>query len=75
MDFARRIGGPAADEVGIVLGNNLRAWRIINACNIFEKTKRKLDEAGLHPNALPPRLFLFFMDAASVELDESLQEM
>lgn len=75
MDFVRRIGGQAADEVGIILGNNLRAWRIANACNIFEKTKRKLAEAGLPPKALPPRLFLPFMDAASVESDESLQEM
>ena len=24
MDFARRIGGPAADEVGLFFGNNLR---------------------------------------------------
>lgn len=75
MDFARRIGGEAADEVGIHLGNKFRAWRIINACNIFEKTKRKLTQAGLPPNALPPRLFLPFMDASSAEDDESLQEM
>lgn len=75
MGFARRISGPAADEVGIILGNNLRAWPITNAYNIFEKTKRKLAGAGLTPNAIPPRLFLPFMDAASVEDDESLQEM
>jgi hypothetical protein len=75
MDFVRRIGGPAADEFGIFLGNNFRAWRLTNAYKIFEKTKRKLAEAGLPPNALPPRLFLPLMDAASVEDDESLQEM
>jgi hypothetical protein len=34
-----------------------------------------LAEAGLPPNALPPRLFLPFIDAASAEDDDSLQEM
>jgi hypothetical protein len=75
MDFARRIGGPAADEVGIHLGDRFRAWRIVNAYNIFEKTKRKLEEAGLPPNTLPPRLFLPFMEAASAEDEPSLQDM
>ncbi len=75
MDFASRVGGPAADEFGLFLGDKVRAWRIANAVNLYTRTKRILEEAGLPANAVPPRLFLPLIEAASIEDNESLQEM
>lgn len=75
MDFARKVGGQAADELGVDFGNRVRAWRIANAVNLYTRTRRILEEAGLPANAVPPRLFLPLVEAASVEDNESLQEM
>lgn len=75
MDFARKVGGQAADELGVDFGNRVRAWRIANAVNLYTRTRRILEEAGLPANAVPPRLFLPLVEAASVEDSESLQEM
>ena len=75
MDFARKVGGQAADELGVDFGNRIRAWRIANAVSLYTRTRRKLEEAGLPANAVPPRLFLPLIEAASVEDNESLQEM
>lgn len=68
----QRIAGPLADEVGESLAIVARPYRIKLSLKMFQKTQRMLEEAGINPQAVPPRLFLPMVEAASIENDEDL---
>ena len=68
----KRIAGPLADEVGESLAIIARPYRIKLSLQMFQKTQRMLEEAGITPQAVPPRLFLPMVEAASIEDDEDL---
>jgi hypothetical protein len=74
-DLVNRLAGPMADEVGMMLGDKVKVYRVKNWIKTVEKTERLLRDARLSPNAVPPRLFLPIMDASSVEDNETLQDM
>jgi hypothetical protein len=68
----QRIAGPLADEIGDSLAIIARPYRIRLSLKMFQKTQRMLEEAGMSPQAVPPRLFLPILEAASIENDEDL---
>src|SRR5207245_4265961 len=68
----KRIAGPLADEVGESLALVARPYRIMLAAKMFQKTQRMLNEAGVTPHAVPPRLFLPILENASIQDDEDL---
>lgn len=68
----QRVAGPLADEVGESLALIARPYRIRLSLKMFQKTQRMLSEAGIAPQAVPPRLFLPMLEAASIENDEDL---
>jgi len=68
----QRIAGPLADEIGESLAVVARPYRIKLSLKMFQKTQRMLEEAGISPQAVPPRLFLPMVEAASIENDEDL---
>lgn len=74
-DLVNKLAGPLAEEVGMMLGDKVRVYRVKNWLRTTEKTEHLLREAGLSPNAVPPRLFLPIMEACSVEDNETLQDM
>jgi hypothetical protein len=67
-----RVAGPLADEVGESLALIARPYRLRLSLKMFQKTQRMLSEAGTTPQAVPPRLFLPMLEAASIENDEDL---
>jgi hypothetical protein len=68
----QRVAGPLGDEVGESLALMARPYRIKLSLKMFHKTQRMLGEAGIAPQAVPPRLFLPMLEAASIENDEDL---
>jgi hypothetical protein len=68
----QRIAGPLADEIGDSLAIIARPYRIRLSLKMFQKTQRMLEEAGIKPKAVPPRLFLPIVESASIEDDEDL---
>ncbi len=68
----QRIAGPLADEIGDSLAIIARPYRIKLSLKMFQKTQRMLEEAGIAPQAVPPRLFLPIVESASIEDDEDL---
>jgi len=75
VDLLRRLAGPAADQVGLMLGDKAWEYRANNLIKIARRLQRKLSELGLPANAVPPRLLLPIIENCSVEDDETLQEM
>ncbi len=74
-DLINRLAGPLADELGMMLGDKMKVYRVKNWVRTIGKTARILRDAGVPANAVPPRLFLPITEACSVEDNESLQEM
>jgi len=75
IDLLRRLAGPAADQVGLLLGDKAWEYRANNLIRITLRLQRKLREAGVPANAIPPRLLLPIIENCSVEDSEILQEM
>ena len=74
-DLVQRLAGPMCDEVGAILGDKARVYRVKNIVSTMQKTERILHDAGLPANAVPPRLLLPIVENCSVEADDSLQEL
>lgn len=74
-DLVNKLAGPMADEVGLMLGDKVKVYRVKSWIRTVEKTSRLPREAGLPANAVPPRLFLPIMEASSIENNETLQDM
>lgn len=74
-DIIHKLAGPLAEEVGLLLGDKAKIYRLKNWLSVVNKTKAILDEAGLPANAVPPRMFLPIAEASSLENDETLQTL
>jgi len=74
-DLVHKLAGPMADEVGIMLGDKVRVYRVKNWIKTVQKTESMLREARLPVNAVPPRLLLPIVESCSIEDDETLQDM
>jgi hypothetical protein len=69
-----KLAGPLADEFGQILGDKAREYRYKNVLKIFQRVQKMLADAGISPLAIPPRMFIPTLEAASIEDNETLQE-
>lgn len=74
-DIFNKLAGPLAEVIGIALGDKAREYRLRNAINILRRTKRMVADAGIAPGEIPPRLLVPAIEVASLEDDETLQEL
>ena len=75
--FSRRLLGPGADEVGQIVGDWARLWRIKNLISIKKKFERICQEQGIDPSEgryLPLAVGLPLLEKASYHDDHFLQE-
>ena len=73
-DIFHKLAGPLAEELGLFFGEKVRDYRVRNWVNVMRRTKAMLNNADIEPTAVPSRLFLPIVQAASVEDSEILQE-
>lgn len=73
-DIFHKIAGPVAEEVGLMLGDRAREYRLKNLVKILGRMKAIIAASGVEPAIIPPRLSLPALQAASVEDDDALQE-
>lgn len=74
-DVAQKLAGPLAEELGLMMADKVKLYRLKNWINVVERANKILQEAKLPPNAVPPRMFLPIFEASSVESDETLQDL
>lgn len=74
-DLVHRLTGPACDDIGAMISDIMKPYRVKNLVNSFRKTERILREAGLPASAVPARLLFPIVEACSIEDNETLQEM
>jgi len=70
----KRLAGPSIDEVGAILADQVKVYRLKNLLKTAEKTKRILEDAGVEPQSIPSRYLLPILDTCSVEDNDDLQE-
>ena len=74
-DLVHKLAGPLAEEVGLIMAEKVRAYRVKNMISVFKKTQKMLSDSELPESVVPPRIFLPILDASSLESDESLQDL
>jgi hypothetical protein len=73
-DIVHKIAGPVAEELGLVLGDKAREYRLRNLISTLPRVQKMLADAGIEPTPIPPRLSLPALEAASLEDSVILQE-
>jgi len=63
-----------ATEMGLIVGDYLRAFRMRNAFRLFNGVKKAAEENGFSVGFVKPAFFQPLLEAASLEDDESLHE-
>lgn len=70
--FLSKLAGPAAEEIGLLLQDQVKLYRFKNRMRILAKAEAMLAKAGLTPNAVPFRTLVPILEYAASEDDESL---
>lgn len=72
--FLEKISGPFATEVGAAFGDKAKLYRLKNAVHCIKKAKVMLEEAGIDPGQVEPKILLPLLEHASLEDGEELQD-
>jgi hypothetical protein len=70
----KRILGPAADEVGLILRDSVRAYRKKNLSKILPRGLELVEASKLEPQEIPMRTLIPIIECASIEDNEYLAE-
>jgi hypothetical protein len=57
-DIIHKLAGPMADEIGLMMADKIKVYRVRNWVNVVAKAQKILASAKLPPDAVPPRLLL-----------------
>jgi hypothetical protein len=74
-DIAYKIAGPASEELGGLLRDHVKVYRLQRQLVLWKRVQRNVKEAGFNPKAVDPKFLLTAIDAASVESDDDLTDM
>lgn len=73
-EFAPDVAGPAAKELGGLLGDRIRWWRANQTLRLFQRAKAKCDAAGIPVAAIRPGMLFPLLDFGAVETDPDMSE-
>jgi hypothetical protein len=71
-DFLAKLAGPAAEEVGFLLQDQVRFYRFKNQLRILAKAQKMLHDAKIKPSQVPLRTLVPILEGASLEDDDYL---
>src|SRR5690606_2835341 len=70
--FLSKLAGPAVSEVGLLLQDKVRLYRLGNQLKMLDKSREMLRQAGIEPESVPFRTLLPLLEGAALEDDESM---
>jgi len=71
--FLQKLISPPIEELGLLLGDNVRLWRFKNQIKILQKADEYFKSKNLDPKQIPLKVLVPLLEAASLEEDEDLQ--
>lgn len=75
VEAADALAKPSLNQVGEILGDQLRYLRLKRALTILKNAQSKLADSGLEGVGINLKLLVPMLEAASLEDDEDIQEM
>lgn len=77
VDVLYSVVGPAAEELGLLLKDHVRGWRLTNILRLNAKFKKIMQDQGVDPAAVhsPPRLAFRIIEQASWEDHDDIQDL
>ncbi len=73
--IVKRMLGPAADELAEMWKDQVRLYRFKNQVRGVEKAEKMLKDAGIKPQAVPPKILFPLLEGVSLEDNEDLHTM
>lgn len=73
--IVKRILGPAADEVAQMWADSVRMWRFERQASCVRKAETMLQDAGITPHTVSPKLLFPLLEGASFEDNDDLHTM
>jgi hypothetical protein len=67
-----KLVGPVAEEVGLLLQDKVRSYRLRNQLIVLGKTQDMLNKAGIEPKSVPLRVLVPLLEGAALEDDDNL---
>ncbi len=67
-----KLVGPAAEEMGLLLQDKVRSYRLRNQLAVLGKTQDMLNQAGIEPKSVPLRVLVPLLEGAALEDDDNL---
>ena len=71
--FLKRLILPMATELGLLIADPIRIWRLKNQVKILNKAKEICEKQKIDPKAISVKLLVPLLENASLEEDEELQ--
>lgn len=72
--FLQNLVGPSVKEMGLLLGDNVKLWRLKNQLRNFEIIKKKTSAKNIKFRKIDLKVLLPYLDGVSLEEDELLHE-
>jgi hypothetical protein len=72
VPFINKVLGPVADEIGLILGERVRMFRLQNQIRLFGEAQKMLADAGVEAKQVNLKTLLPLMEGASIEDDPAL---
>lgn len=72
--FLEKLAGPAAEEIGLMLQDQVKLYRFKNQVRILTKAKKYLEENKIEPKSIPLRTLLPLLEGASLEDNDYLAD-
>lgn len=74
-DFLQKLIGHSVDEMGLLFADNVKLWRLKNQIRNLEKVKKIVEEENLNLKQINLKVLVPYLDAVSLEDDETLQDI
>ena len=73
-DFADKLVLPPIEELGLLVRDQISYWRFSNQVKILNKAKSIREKNNVSVKSIPPKLLCPYLDNASLEDDDDLQD-
>jgi len=73
-EFLGKLVNPGLEEGGGIIQDTIKFWRFKNQINITLKAKKFLEEKGIEPVKVLPKILVSILENGSLEEDESMQD-
>lgn len=74
-ELIQKIAGPAAEEIGLTFRDHVKFFRMKRQVRLMERTDEFIKKKGIEPHRVPLKMLATVVENATLEEDDSLQDM